>query len=122
MKNDLKTSVDSLRQKVTNFRDKRDWEQFHDLKNLAICISIEAAELLEIFRFKTKEEVTDMLKDGKKKSQVTEELVQVIWQCLNFSDVAKIDVTSGLEKALKEAAKKYPVSKFKGKAGKYNEL
>jgi len=122
MKKDHKTTIDQLRKKITEFRDKRDWKQFHDPQSLAAALSTEVAELLELFRFKNKKEVQAMIKDKKKKARVAEELAHVIWQSLNFSDITGIDISSSLEKALKEAAKKYPVKKFKGVSKKYNEI
>lgn len=122
MDKDSVTTIESLRRKVVKHRDERDWKQFHSPKNLAIAIAIEAAELLEIFRFRNDPEALAVFKDKKKKALVVEELVHIIWQCLNFSDVAEIDISSGLEKALREAGKKYLVDKYKGRPEKYNEL
>lgn len=121
MKRDHQTTIEELRNLVVDFRDKREWKQFHNPKDLAIAISLEVAELLEQFRWRSTREVESMFKDEKKKQKIAEELAHIVWQCLNFSDVGNIDISTSLIRALEHAKKKYPVEKFRGKLEKYDE-
>ncbi len=109
--------ISALKKEVALFRDERNWKQFHTPKELAISISREASELLEVFQW---EEVD--LKDPKKLAKVREELADVAVNTLNFSDVIGIDLSEAVLEKLARNREKYPVEKAKGKAGKYNEL
>src|SRR5690625_6263950 len=106
--------MDRALQKLRDFRDERDWKQFHNPKDLAIVLNIEASELLEVFLWKTPEAA-----DRKK---VKEELADVLAYALMLADAYDFDIEKiVLEKiALNEA--KYPVSEARGRADKYNEL
>lgn len=106
--------MDRALQKLRDFRDERDWKQFHNPKDLAIALNIEASELLEAFLWKTPEAA-----DRKK---VKEELADVLAYALMLADAYDFDIEKiVLEKiALNEA--KYPVSEARGRADKYNEL
>lgn len=106
--------MDRALQKLRDFRDERDWKQFHNPKDLAIALNIEASELLEVFLWKTPEAA-----DRKK---VKEELADVLAYALMLADAYDFDIEKiVLEKiALNEA--KYPVSEARGRADKYNEL
>jgi len=108
---------DKLTEKLIKFRDERDWEQFHDSKNLAVALSLEASELLEIFLW---------TKDGKlpegKKEKLKEEVADVFAYLLLLAERHDLDLEQvTLEKIAKNAAK-YPVDKARGTALKYNEL
>ncbi len=114
---DNKITIAELKKEVALFRDERDWKKFHTPKELAISISREASELLEVFQWKEVD-----LKDPKKLAKVREELADVIVNTLNFSDVTDIDLSEVVLEKLARNREKYPVEKAKGKAGKYNEL
>ena len=106
-----------LTEKLIEFRNERDWEQFHDSKNLAVALSLEASELLELFLW-TKD---GKLPDGKK-DKLKEEVADVFAYLLLIAEKHDLDLeTITLEKIAKNAAK-YPVDKAKGTALKYNEL
>ena len=107
----------SLLQKILDFRKKRDWEQFHQPKNLAISLSLEAAEVLEVFQW-TKD--GNLPKD--KKEALAKELADVYYWLLLLSHDLKIDLDKALEKKMEENDKKYPVKKSKGTSKKYTEL
>lgn len=117
----LMDRIDDLQKRVADFRDKRDWAQFHNPKDLAIAISIEASELLECFRWKTIDEVRELM-DSDKSSSVKEEMADVLLLLLNLADITGIDVVSEANKKLDENDRKYPVEKSKGNAKKYTEL
>jgi dCTP diphosphatase len=106
---DERTTIASLRKHVSNFRDERNWLKDNTPKNLAISISVEAAELLEHFQWKTDEQIREAVKDRAKKNQISDELADVLILCLGFSDVMSIDISEAIHVKLKKAAEKYPV-------------
>jgi len=106
--------------RIKKFRDDRDWMQFHDPKNMAISIIIEASELLEHFQWKTKKEVDEYIETNK--SRIEEEIADIGMYLFELSDNLKIDLLSAMEKKINKNEKKYPVKKAKGNARKYNEL
>jgi len=108
---DEQTTITALRTHVSNFRNKRNWLKDNTPKNLAISISVEAAELLEHFQWKSDEQIREGLKDRIKKNQVSDELADVLILCLSFSDVMGIDISEAIEAKLRKAAEKYPVMK-----------
>ena len=119
---DQRITVEELKKLVAKFRDDREWSKYHTPKDLAVSISIEANELLEIFQWKTKEEIEELLKDNKKYQDVLEELADVVIYCLNLADTIGADLSDAVKKKLEHNEKKYPVKKIKGNYKKYNEL
>ena len=101
-------------QKLIEFRDNRDWKQFHNSKDLALAISIEAGELLELFLWKDNEDF--------KKERLEEELADIFSFGLLLAEKHNLDVFEIIEKKINKNNEKYPVSKAKGNARKYNEL
>lgn len=112
--------IDDITKKVIAFRDARDWKQFHNPKDCAIALSLEASEVLEHFQWKNKEEVEKYIKTNKK--EIGEELADVLYWVLLMSSDLGIDITKAFELKMKENNKKYPVKKSKGKHSKYTEL
>jgi NTP pyrophosphatase (non-canonical NTP hydrolase) len=108
---DERTTITALRKRVSNFRDERNWLRDNTPKNLSISISVEAAELLEHFQWKTDEQIREALKDRAKKNQVSDELADVLIYSLGFSDVLGIDISEVIEAKLRKNAEKYPVVK-----------
>ncbi len=104
----------SITKDIVHFRDDRDWKQFHNSKDLALAISIEASELNELFLWKGNEEV-----DVEK---LKEELADVFMFAILLADKHKLDILSIIKDKLDKNAIKYPVNKAKGTAKKYNEL
>jgi len=120
---DEKTTIQELKDILRKFRDDRDWKQFHDPKNLAEAISIEAGELQELFLWKDKEKIAKKLQEDEEfRKEVGEELVDVVIFCLNFANAADIDISKILKEKVEKNAKKYSVEKAKGTAAKYNKL
>lgn len=103
--------------KINNFRDERDWRQFHNEKDLAISISLEAAELLELFQWKTPEEAT-----ANGLERVKEELADVLIYSHMMASNLDLDTDEIITEKLKKNALKYPVDKSRGNKGKYTEL
>jgi NTP pyrophosphatase (non-canonical NTP hydrolase) len=114
---DIMKDIDEITQKLIEFRDDRDWKQFHDSKNLAAAISIEAAELNELFLWKTAEESekVDMQK-------LKEELADIFAFAFLLANKHNLNVKDIVLQKIKANAVKYPVEKAKGSAKKYNEL
>ena len=120
---DKTSTVAELKALMRRFRDERDWLQFHDPKNLAEAISIEAAELLELFLWKDRSEIGHLMsQDAAYRLAAEEELADVVMTCLSFANAADIDVAGAIAAKVKKAAKKYPVAKSRGKATKYDRL
>jgi NTP pyrophosphatase (non-canonical NTP hydrolase) len=104
-------------EELIQFRNERDWEQFHDSKNLALAISIEAAELNELFLWKKDNEVENVNKD-----KLKEELADVLSFAFLLAEKHNLDIFDIVSEKIKKNALKYPVEKAKGTAKKYNEL
>ncbi len=111
-----------LEDKVAGFCREREWDKFHTPKDLAIGISTEANELLDLFRFKTESDMRSMLKDEKKRTQIEEELADTLFFILRFAQMNQIDLSKVLIDKLEKNAEKYPVEKAKGSNLKYIEL
>ena len=119
---DSDTRVAHLKEIVKKFSAERDWDQFHNAKDLAIGIVTEASELLEMFRFKSEREVESILKDPKTAREVQDELADVFYFALRLAQKYGIDVSTALRKKIDENARKYPVRRAKGSNKKYTEL
>jgi NTP pyrophosphatase (non-canonical NTP hydrolase) len=110
---ELKEIID----KLIEFRNDRDWKQFHDNKNLAAAISIEAAELNELFLWKTIEESEKVDKE-----KIKEELADILAFTILLAEKNGFNIYEIVMEKIKKNASKYPVAKAKGTAKKYNEL
>ncbi len=109
-----------LKKKLIEFRKKRDWEKFHNPKDLAVSLVIEAAELLENFQWKTDKEISKMLKDdGYEK--ISEEIADIAIYLTYLCTDLGIDIEDVVSKKLEKNRKKYPSNKVRGSAKKYNE-
>jgi NTP pyrophosphatase (non-canonical NTP hydrolase) len=102
------------------FRDERDWAQFHSLKDMAEAICIESAELLEHFLWKRPEQSTDV--SLARKDEVADEIADVAIYLFELADNPGIDLLAAMDAKLPKNAEKYPVSKAKGKSTKYTDL
>ena len=104
-------------EEVLKFREVRNWKQFHNPKDLAISISLEAAELLEVFQWSGSDTMCESKKD-----KVREELADVLNYCILMADVCGLDMDEIVQEKIKCNNAKYPVEKAKGSAKKYDEL
>lgn len=109
-----------IQQRIRNFRDQRDWMQFHNPKNLAISIVIEASELLEHFQWKSFEE--SAVSGESEKSEVADEIADVAIYLIELADNLGIDLSSAINTKLDKNEAKYPVEKARGNATKYDKL
>lgn len=108
------SEIKSLIEKIRKFNHDRDWEQFHNPKDLAIALNIETSELLELFLWKRGEDV-----DVEK---IKEELADIFTFALNIADKFDLDVANIIEDKMAKNEKKYPVEQAKGTSKKYNDL
>lgn len=103
-----------LQKALIEFRDERDWKQFHNPKDLALALSIEAAELNELFLWKRPEDANQ--------DKIKEELADVLAYALLFASTYDLDINQIVLEKIKKNAEKYPVDRAKGTAKKYDEL
>lgn len=113
---DLKT----LQEKIAQFVADRDWNQFHNPKDLAISLNLEASEVLEHFQWKSEQEMLEHVE--KHKEEIGDELADVLYWVLLMANNMNIDVVAASERKLAKNAAKYPVDKSKGNHKKYTEL
>lgn len=116
------STIKKLMEKVQAFCTERDWDQFHDPKDLAIGISTEANELLDIFRFKNEADMKEIMSAPEKREQVIDELSDVFFFVLRFAQMNGVDLEDGLIKKINKNANKYPVDKARGTNKKYTEF
>lgn len=115
-------SISSLKKSVEAFCESREWGKFHNAKDLAIALSIESSELLEIFRWKNQDEMKSLFDDLKKKEKIEGEVADIFYFLLRFSQIGEIDLARSLLRKIEKNAIKYPIEKFKGSNKKYNEI
>jgi dCTP diphosphatase len=114
------SEIHQITEKIKKFRDERDWMQFHDPKNMAVSIILEASELLEHFQWKTTEEVEAYAK--KNHAEINDEIADIALYLFELADNLGINLINSMEEKLKTNEMKYPVAKARGKHTKYNKL
>lgn len=114
------SDIEDLQKRIVAFRDARDWKQFHNPKDVAISLVLEASELLEHFQWKSPDEVKKHLKDNK--DDVSDELADVLYWVVLMAHDLDIDLSQALQAKMKKNEAKYPVSKAKGSHKKYTEI
>ena len=102
---------------ILKFRDDRNWKQFHNPKDLALSISLESAELLEVFQWSGSDTVCESKKD-----KIKEELADVLNYCILMAETCGFDMDEIVQEKIKRNNEKYPVEKAKGNAKKYSEF
>jgi NTP pyrophosphatase (non-canonical NTP hydrolase) len=112
--------VQNLIEDIKAFNRERDWEQFHSPKNLSMALSVEVAELVEVFQWLTQEQSRRL--SPAKKQAIEEEIGDVTILLLMLADELGVDVLEAARKKLQRNRAKYPVEKARGRAEKYNEL
>lgn len=108
------SDIDEILAELRKFNQERDWDQFHNGKDLAVALSVEAAELLEAFLWKDAAAAS--------KDKVKEELADVLNYAFQMADRYNLDIKQIMLDKIKKNAQKYPVEKAKGSAKKYNKL
>ena len=112
---DSSTTIAELKDLVERFVAERDWQPFHDPKNLSASIAIEAAELMEHFQWLRIDELASVKKDEKAMCEIREEVADIAAYLLSFAYAMGIDIASALEHKMEKNAEKYPVEKYRGK-------
>lgn len=108
-----------FRDRLRQFVAERDWERFHSPKNLAMALSVEAAELVELFQWLTEEE--SAAPDAERRRRVGEEMADVLWFLVRIADRLDIDLLAAAEAKLAANAAKYPAERVRGQSKKYDE-
>ena len=114
------SDIDELIEKLKAFRDERDWEQFHNPKDMAISLVLESTELLEHFQWKNDTEISEHLET--KRSEVADELSDVLYWVILMANDLDIDLNKALSDKMDKNEAKYPVEKARGNHKKYTEL
>lgn len=114
------SEIKQITEKIKKFRDEREWMQFHDPKNMAVSIILEASELLEHFQWKTTEEVEQYAR--KNQAEIKDEIADIALYLFELADNLGINLINSMEEKLKKNEMKYPVEKAKGKHTKYTKL
>lgn len=114
------SDISNLTKRIIDFRDARDWKQFHNPKDVALSLSLEAAEVLEHFQWKNGDELREYLETHKE--HLGDELADVLYWILLMSHDLDIDITQALNKKMDKNEEKYAVEKAKGNHKKYTEL
>ena len=114
------SEIGQITEKIKKFRDDRNWMQFHDPKNMAVSIILEASELLEHFQWKTTEEVEKYARHNY--AEIKDEIADIALYLFELADNLGISLIDAMDQKLKKNEMKYPVEKAKGKHTKYNKL
>ena len=112
--------IDKLRSQLAQFANERDWDQFHNPKNLAMALIAEAGELVEHFQWLSPQQAANLSPETK--AEVALEIADVLLFLLRLADKLEIDPIAAAEQKMQLNAEKYPVEKSKGLATKYNKL
>jgi NTP pyrophosphatase (non-canonical NTP hydrolase) len=115
----IMSDLDKMQKRIVAFRDARDWKQFHNPKDMAISLVLEASEVIEHFQWKTQEEAETYLKSHK--GEVADELVDVMYWVLLMAHDLDIDIAESFDNKMAQNEAKYSVEKSKGNHKKYTE-
>ena len=111
---DTSTTITDLRNFVEDFVQERDWSQFHNAKNLSMALSIEAGELMDIFKWNTNEECERIMSEKKARQEATDEIADVMIYALAFANRNDINIADSIDQKMIKNREKYPADKFKG--------
>jgi NTP pyrophosphatase (non-canonical NTP hydrolase) len=114
--------LEELTALIRRFVDERDWRAFHNAKDLAAAISIEASELQEAFLWKTGDEAHEMMADPASRSAVEEEMADILIYLLSMASTYDIDLKTAVERKVASNSEKYPADRVRGRAVKYDRL
>ncbi len=122
MTKDEVRKIQEIKDFVKKYCEERDWDQFHNAKELAIALSLEAGELLAPFRFKSEKEIEELFKNAKKKEEIEDEMADVLYFLIRMAQRYNVDLAEAFDRKMEKNVKRYPVDKSKGSNKKYNEL
>ena len=115
-------NITEIQKKISDFAQERDWEQFHTPKNLAMALSVEASELVEIFQWLTEKQSFNIKNNPQDFLKVKDELADILTYLVRISDILGVNLNEEFHRKIQLNAQKYPVEKAKGMATKYTEL
>tara|TARA_Y100000389_G_scaffold200534_1_gene241174 strand:+ start:1068 stop:1418 length:351 start_codon:yes stop_codon:yes gene_type:complete len=110
--------INNIQNQLQNFASERDWEQFHTPKNIAMALSVECSELVEIFQWLNPEE--SKLPDKMQLELINNEVADIAMYLLRFCDLLDLNLENAIQEKLVKNAEKYPINLSKGNAKKYN--
>lgn len=116
---DTTTTIAGLKEQVKRFCEARDWDQYHNAKDLAIGVSTEAGELLDLFRFRSLDEAQAMFRDEGERDDVEDEMSDVLFFLLRMAQMNGIDLSGAFARKMVKNEEKYPVEKARGSNKKY---
>lgn len=122
VRNDKNTTLDELKGIIAKFISERDWDGYHHPKEVAVSLSVEVGELLEIFQWMDKLPVEELKKNPELMERLRDELADVFGYTLDFADRLGIDITQAYLNKMQKNREKYPIHKSKGNHKKYTEL
>ncbi|MEE8254762.1 MAG: nucleotide pyrophosphohydrolase [Nitrosomonadaceae bacterium] len=111
--------IKSTQNRIHAFADERNWDQFHNPKNLVMALSVECSELVEIFQWLSHEEASNIKHDPDKMNQISDEIADVTVYLLRLADKLGVDIEKAIDLKMEKNARKYPVEKVHGSAKKY---
>lgn len=114
--------LEKIDKELTQFAADRDWDQYHSVKNLAMALSVECAELVEIFQWMKEEESNRVKEDPVAMERLRDEVADVFLYLMRIVQKTDMDLEAAVMAKLKKNAEKYPVEKAKGSSKKYNQL
>ena len=113
-------NIDEIARQLQDFADARDWNQFHTPKNVAMALSVEASELMELFQWSNTGGTEEAVKNNEPDPAVAKEVADVMIYLIRFCDITGIDLEEAVLSKIRENSEKYPVKLAKGNAIKYN--
>ncbi|MCK9356816.1 MAG: nucleotide pyrophosphohydrolase [Dehalococcoidia bacterium] len=119
---DSTTTTGQLKRLVQQFVDEREWGKYHNSKDVALAINVEAGELLEVFEWVREHELLALEQDAEKRRHIGEEMADIIILCLNLANVLGFDVAETVGLKLEKNRRKYPADQVRGNYRKYTEL
>ena len=119
---DSDTTIQQLKDSVMDFIKEREWQPFHDPKNVAMALASEVGELLDLFRWVKSDQAFKLLEDQETLGSVREELADIAMFIFDFATICDIDLTEAVNEKMRLNAKRYPIEKARGIAKKYNQL
>lgn len=117
-----KLDLDKIKNYLEEYAKARDWEQFHNPKNIAMALSVEAGELVELFQWLSPEQALQVKDNPEKLNHVSEELADILSYTILMAKYLGVNLEEALEAKLLKNAEKYPVDKARGTAKKYTEF
>jgi len=122
MKRGPETDLQRMQEEVRRFCEERQWDRFHSAKDLAIGIAVEAAELLELFRFLSPDEVEEMMRRKADRRRVADEMADILAFLLRLAQRYRIDLEKAFADKMDDNRRKYPVERARGTNRKYTHL